>query len=178
MDHYSTHIPSLHTGCAQPYISMAMVIGKAQWHLTAKAIQDLSAWIVQKKVTVTGSLFYRYRTVSNDHHMTELEVGFPVSKEVDGDDRVTSGLIPQGTYATTLHCGSRTELHHSYDALQLWSHEQGLQWMAEPTDKGTIWPGRFDFCLDQPAIGTHRDHKRIAIAIMVEPKEHLPQPVK
>jgi effector-binding domain-containing protein len=161
---YSNIEPRLQTGCAQPYVAIGIEVTPAQWNDTCLLVPELTRWLDIKSINITGPLFYRYHTLGSEVSTYHLEVGFPIADMVDGDERVISGMIPPGTFATLVHCGGREGLNRSYIALQQWTQQQGLNWKKD----GEQWAGRFEFCLDHPAFGHDSGHKRIAIAVLID----------
>jgi effector-binding domain-containing protein len=156
--------PRLQTGCAQPYVAIAIKVTTAHWNDTCKLVPELTNWLDHKAIKITGPLFYRYHTLGNNVTPYELEIGFPIADDVEGDGHVISGNIPPGTFATLIHCGGREGLNGSYAMLQQWAQQQGIKWEKQ----GDQWAGRFEFCLDHPAFGHVSGHKRIAIAMLID----------
>ena len=54
----------------------------------------------------------------------EVEAGAPVAAAVAGDDRVVSGELPAGRYATLTHVGHPSELVAATEALLDWAADR------------------------------------------------------
>ena len=80
----------------------------------------------------------------------EIEAGVPVAAAVAGDDRVISGVLPAGRYATLTHVGHPSELVAATGALLDWAAEQGLTWDMTPGASGERWGCRLESYLTDP----------------------------
>lgn len=86
-----------------------------------------------------GAPFVAYYNM--DMEDLDLEIGFPVSKELDGREEIQAGMIPGGKQATCLYVGSYQQMEEPYNAL--------MQWMK---DKGYTATGvAYEFYLNDPA---------------------------
>lgn len=65
-----------------------------------------------------------------DMNDLDVEIGFPVAKEVEGKNEIQCGQIQSGTYAETLHIGSYDDLKTAYEALMQWMEENGHEAMG------------------------------------------------
>ena len=59
----------------------------------------------------------------------DVEIGFPVSRELPGSGEIQAGQIPGGKLATCLYTGPYSEMEPAYNALMQWMAEHG----HEPT---------------------------------------------
>jgi effector-binding domain-containing protein len=57
----------------------------------------------------------------------DLEIGFPVAKELPDKDDIKSSVITAGKYASCLHTGPYNEIGLAYQALTEWMQEKGYQ---------------------------------------------------
>ncbi len=62
-----------------------------------------------------------------DMNDLEVEIGFPVSKDMAEKENIIMSEIPAGKYATVIHMGSYTKLESSYNILMEWMEENHLQ---------------------------------------------------
>jgi effector-binding domain-containing protein len=57
----------------------------------------------------------------------EVEAGFPVRTKIDGKNEIISGVIPAGTFISTIFEGSYNDLKIAYDALAEYAQQNGLE---------------------------------------------------
>jgi effector-binding domain-containing protein len=74
----------------------------------------------------------------------------PVAAAVAGDDRVVTGVLPAGRYATLTHVGHPSELVAATGALLDWAAGQGLTWDMSPDADGDRWGSRLEISLTDP----------------------------
>jgi effector-binding domain-containing protein len=80
-----------------------------------------------------------------------VEAGVPVETAVEGDDRVTAGVLPAGRYATALHVGPYDGLIGAVDGLLQWADAQDLRWDMVETGRGQKWGSRLEIYLTDPS---------------------------
>lgn len=56
----------------------------------------------------------------------DVEMGFPVSKQLEGKDEIKAGEIPAGRYVTYMYKGPYSGMVPAYDAMNLFIKEKGL----------------------------------------------------
>ncbi len=54
----------------------------------------------------------------------DVEIGFPVSKAVQGEGDIQASEIPDGRFAACLYTGAYAEIEPAYNALMAWIQEQ------------------------------------------------------
>ncbi|MGH3648006.1 MAG: GyrI-like domain-containing protein [Micromonosporaceae bacterium] len=74
----------------------------------------------------------------------EIEAGFPVASEVDGDELVGSGVLPAGRYVTLTHVGHPDRLVELTAAMLRWGDEQGWRWDVARDETGERWGCRLE----------------------------------
>ena len=62
-----------------------------------------------------------------DMQNLDVELGFPVPKELPGKGEIQGGRIPAGKFATVLHAGPCDRVGPAYEALAKWIAEKGYQ---------------------------------------------------
>lgn len=72
----------------------------------------------------------------------DIEIGFPVSKALPGNEEIISNQIPAGKYATTIYTGPYEGLKEAYRELSDWLHKN--EWTA-----GDI---AYEFYLNDPVL--------------------------
>jgi effector-binding domain-containing protein len=87
---------------------------------------DLIAAAVEKSgLRIVGAPYTLY--LNSDMDDLEVEIGFPVDVEFDGDDVVNVGEIPAGRYAACLYEGPYEGISTAYDSLAEWVQAQGVR---------------------------------------------------
>jgi|GEM_PF-7106614 len=124
-------VPQLQTGCAQPYIAIPVQLLPADWKQLKILIDELTDWLNHQSVRIAGPLFYRYYTCGATYTVKSIEVGYPVAGEVQGNNRIITGKIPEGIFATLIHCGQPGINNPTMEKLLCWANQQGIQWKQE-----------------------------------------------
>ncbi len=57
----------------------------------------------------------------------DVELGFPVAKELPGKDDIKASRIPGGRFAAVLHTGPYDKVSVAYEALARWMTDKGYQ---------------------------------------------------
>lgn len=159
--------PRLQTGCAQPYVAIPTRVSLREWGKANALINEVTEWLSHKDVKIAGPLFYRYFVVGDAEKPFSIEVGFPVSALVEGDGRIITGHIPDGTFATFVHYGHPDKLERSFETLQSWAGGQGIRWKQHTENGDQVWGGRFDFFMTSPVDEPDLDKWRTAIAVLI-----------
>ncbi len=68
--------------------------------------------------------FTAYYNLDMEH--LDVEMGFPVSKQLAGRGEIKAGVIPAGKYAECMYKGPYAEMVPVYDAMNRWLGENGL----------------------------------------------------
>lgn len=82
-------------------------------------------YIVEQGHEPVGPAFIAYYNM--DMHNLQIEVGFPVQKELEGEGEIVLRHIPAGKKATGFHKGSYREIGKVYDALAIFLKEKGYE---------------------------------------------------
>lgn len=70
-----------------------------------------------------GPPFAAYYNMDMDN--LDVELGFPVVRQLPGKDEIMAGEIPAGRVATCLYTGPYSGVGPAYEALSQWLQEQG-----------------------------------------------------
>jgi len=164
--------PQLQTGCAQHYVAVPVDVFPVERDQLRLIILDLAEWLNQNGVHIAGPLFYRYYTFANTNDLQCAEVGYPVAAEVKGNNRIITGKIPKGMYATLTHCGQPGIVHTALETMQQWAKEQCIPWKHELQNGKQVWSGFFEFYLTDPVIVHDNRPCKTALALLID--EQLP----
>ena len=103
--------------------------------VTSKVIQllnETSDYLKSVSVEPTGPGFAVYYEVGS--FLVDLEAGYPVGQEVEGNDRVHAGELPGGKAAITLHNGPHPQMPAAHRAVQIWMREHEVDFVAPPRE--------------------------------------------
>ena len=93
--------------------------------LIGKSYGDIAQYLAQLGQYPAGAPFAAYYNM--DMQNLDVELGFPVSKELPGKGEIKSGRIPAGKFATVLHAGPYDKVGPAYEALTKWIAEKGYE---------------------------------------------------
>ncbi|QBI56288.1 GyrI-like domain-containing protein [Streptomonospora litoralis] len=97
----------------------------------------LAPAIAAQGANITGPAFGLYH--GNFEDPLDIEVGFPVDRQVEQKDDVAASTLPAGRVARMTHAGAFDGLPASWNRLHRWVEEQGLtarsfQWEVYVTE--------------------------------------------
>lgn len=100
--------------------------------LMGEVYGELGAYMGRKGIAFAGPPYAMYYNMDMD--ALDVEMGFPVSVDAEGEGRITAGEIPGGTVASAVHKGPYDKLMDTYNILMAFVRENGLEtteWMYE-----------------------------------------------
>ena len=143
--------PEIVTRPEQPCAAIRVQVTMAELGAVVPPLnQEVFAWLGKQGVPPVGAPFWKYNVIDMAGKL-EIEAGVPVAAAVAGDDRVISGVLPAGRYATLTHVGHPSELMAATEALLDWAAEQGLTWDVTPSEDGERWACRLENYLTDPS---------------------------
>jgi len=154
----------------KPYVAIPTKVTPRQWGKAATLVTEIQDWLRGKGAAASGPPFFRYWVIGGGHREHIMEVGAPVSGELDGDGRVVQGFMPAGDYVTLVHTGNPERIDGAHTRLQDWAADRGLAWMNRGEGENEVWGGRFEFYLSDP-VRTDKDACSIEIAYLVHGAE-------
>ena len=89
------------------------------------AFQTLEEYLREVGEAPVGPPYVAYTNM--DMTNLEIEIGFPVTKQLPDREPVQAGEIPAGQIATCLYTGPYTAMKTAYDELTAWVNEHGYQ---------------------------------------------------
>lgn len=117
--------PKLVTKPPQPYAAMLLTLRQPDIAGVAPPlIADVIAWITARGGSVTGAPFFNYVTFFPDGTM-QMQVGMPTANVLPGDDRISTGTLPGGTFASLTATAPYHELHDANMQLDHWAKTNG-----------------------------------------------------
>lgn len=104
------------------------------------ALAKINQFMEENGVSPDGPAFVAYYNL--DIHEMSVEIGFPVTQAIEGDDEVQPRTIPGGPAGVCLYTGPYQELATAYQQLNAYVESQG----REPTGVS------YEFYLNDPAV--------------------------
>lgn len=113
---------------------------------------ELDAWLEANGVTPADAPFWKYNVIDMTRGL-QVEVGTPVTTVAASPvaERVQTGMLPAGRYATATHTGHPAELEQATAALLKWAADQGLVWDRSDSAEGERWAARLEIYRTDPA---------------------------
>src|SRR5437588_8946263 len=120
--------PEIVTRPEQPYAAIRVRVSMADLAAVVPPLnQEVFVWLGKQGTPPAGAPFWKYNVIDMAAKL-EIEAGVPVAAAVAGDDRVVTGVLPAGRYATLTHVGHPREPMAATGALLDWAAAQGLTW--------------------------------------------------
>jgi effector-binding domain-containing protein len=142
--------PEIVTRAEQPYVAIRTQVTMADLGTVVPPLnQEVFAWLGGRGAAPAGAPFWKYNVIDMAAEL-EIEAGVAVAAAVAGDDRVVTGVLPAGRYATLTHVGHPSELVAPTKTLLDWAAEQGLTWDVTPSESGDRWGCRLETYLTDP----------------------------
>ena len=88
-----------------------------------RAYGAIAEYLQELGVSPTGAPFCGYYNM--DMQNLDLEIGFPVGKQLPGRGEIQSGWIPGGKVATTIFTGPYSAIEPAYNALTAFMQDKG-----------------------------------------------------
>lgn len=106
--------------------------------LLGESYGKIAAYLAELGEEPAGAPFTAYYNM--DMHDLDVEVGFPVTKAIQGQGEIQANQVPGGKLGYALHTGRYGDIAPAYDALTQYVKEQGY----EPTGVS------YEFYLNDP----------------------------
>ena len=65
--------------------------------------------------------------------LVDVEVGYPVDTDIEGNDRIKGNELPGGRCAVATYKGPHTDIADAHRAVHAWMHEHEVKSTGEPT---------------------------------------------
>ena len=141
--------PKLEDRDAQHFVGIrTQVPMKALKNVIPHLLGDVFAWVEKQGVAPVGAPFIRYHVIDMAGSM-DVEVGVPVATAVQGDEWISSGVIPAGRYATLVYSGVTGIKGNK--ALLDWAVNNDIKWDRWDDEHGDAFRARVEYFLTDPA---------------------------
>jgi effector-binding domain-containing protein len=135
----------------RPYVAIVAQVTMATLGTEVPPLNgEVFRWLAERGAEPAGAPFWKYNVIDMDREL-EIEAGVTVPQPLAGDDRVISGTLPAGRYATLIHVGHPSELVGATSTLLNWAAGQGLTWDMSPDEAGERWGSRLEIYLTDPS---------------------------
>jgi effector-binding domain-containing protein len=146
----TTTDPKIIERAEQPYVSIRRLVSMDHLAEVADEIPGLLDWLAARQVEPAGAPFFKYNVV-NMSGALDVEAGVPVPHPMIGDDRVLTGELSAGRFASVTHFGHFDGLLEVTAGLLDWGTEHGVEWDMSETGHGQRWGMRLEFYKTNPA---------------------------
>ncbi|WP_319469652.1 GyrI-like domain-containing protein [uncultured Trichococcus sp.] len=110
----------------QPTLIMKAVTSVGELpKILGKAFMEIVTHIMELGEQPVGPAFVGYFNM--DMERLELEIGFPVSKELSGKGDIEASHIPAGKQVTCMYKGPYMEMPPVYEEIQKWIKDNGYK---------------------------------------------------
>ena len=129
-----------------------------------KLLKELRTWVKQHGIADEGLFFLRYHVIDMNGPM-DIEVGFVVQTHLTGDERVKSGVLPAGRYASLVYTGSGMQANK---ALIGWAKDNGIAWDRWDDPRGDAFRARTETYLTDPKVQPLKTKWEVEVAIKIK----------
>ncbi|NLX63256.1 MAG: GyrI-like domain-containing protein [Clostridiaceae bacterium] len=110
---------------SQPILSIRKTTSVSKLHEEiGKAYGMIAMYLQEMGEQPAGAPFTAYYNM--DMENLDVEMGFPVSKPIEGRGDIKAGSIPEGRYVEGMYKGPYSVISSAYDAISAWMSENGL----------------------------------------------------
>ena len=94
-------------------------------NIVGKVYGTIVNYISESGEMPLGPAFIAYYNM--DMENLEVEIGFPIAREIEGKGEIMLRYIPEGKKATGYHKGAYSEMGPLYDQLATWINQRGFE---------------------------------------------------
>jgi effector-binding domain-containing protein len=113
---------------------VVFIRAKVQIDMLPKLLEEtdekIKRYLKDNRITATDTLYTRYHNAQpgiDVIDVIDVEIGVPVSMEVQGNSELRSSVIPAGRYVTAMYKGDPDELETAYEGILKWIYEADLK---------------------------------------------------
>jgi effector-binding domain-containing protein len=162
-------VPALTERPSAHYVAIDAIVSMDEIPAVAPQLFDeIFAWVEARGIDPTGESFIKYDVISMPDRLA-LQFGIHVPEPLDGDDRVHSGVIPEGVYGVVTHTGPHNELYDVTALIVGWAKERSIEWDATDTPEGHAFVSRLERYLVDPGDDADSANWQTEVAIKVAP---------
>jgi effector-binding domain-containing protein len=110
---------------------------------------EVLEYLAAQSMQPAGPPFMRYYVINMEEKL-EIELAWPVTAPIAGNERINAGVLPAGRYASLVYTGVENGVAGN-GVLIGWAEQQGLTWDRWDDEKGDAFASRVEFYLTDPA---------------------------
>jgi effector-binding domain-containing protein len=165
--------PKIDTRKEQPYVSIRTQVGVAELGpAIPQLLGEVAGWLGQQGLSPSGAPFLKYNLI-NMMDKLDLEMGWPTEKVLKGNERITTGTLPAGKYASVVYTGpfEGPGLMDANRVLIEWGRDNNIQWDGSTSDKGDTFAARYETYFTDPNVEPDSSKWETEVAIKVADKK-------
>ena len=161
--------PRLENRKEQPYVAIRTSLPIPFGSYLQPLWNEVSSWLKGQGITSPGPAIIRYLTTDMSRKL-DIDVGFAVNTHVAGNNRIVSGVLPAGQYATLSYTGPYRGkgIFKTNVAMMEWAKENGVTWNTTTRDGVEWWNGRVEWYLTDPKKEANTKKYQAELAVMVK----------
>ena len=143
--------PKIEYRQAQPYAAVRKQVSIPFGNVLGPLWGEVNTWLAGKGLTQSGAPFIRYITTDMARKL-DIEVGWPVTSSVTGDEHITTGIFPAGKYAVLTYTGpyKGMGLVKATAALLDWAEKNHVRWQMTNINGVDSWEARLEHYITDP----------------------------
>ena len=146
---YKVTEPKIEDRNEQPYVGIRTKASSPELPtVIPQTLDEVFAWLGQRGIAPAGAPFIRYHVINMETQM-DIELGVPVAKPVQGDGRVSGGVLPAGRHATLVYTDV-TKGREGNKVLVDWAKDNGIEWDRWDDANGDAFRSRYESFLTPP----------------------------
>lgn len=110
---------------------------------------EVLAWLEARGTSPSGAPFLRYYVIDMAEKM-DIELSWFTDEVLEGDDRVNTGELPAGQYASLVYTDVTKGIAGN-GVLIDWAQQQGLEWDRWDDPNGDAFRCRYETFITDPA---------------------------
>lgn len=140
-------LPTIVNRKAQPYAAIRQETKIPFQTVVSKTLPKVEKWL-GKRGLGHGPMLIKYDFIKMPE--LNLQLGFLLDEAIEGDDKVTAGILPAGKYATLTYWGHYRNLRDVTGMLIDWARGRGIAWDADESPHGDSFTSRFELYPNGP----------------------------
>lgn len=135
----------------QPYVAIRTQLTMQEMGsgIIPQLHDELLDWLAPQGKAPAGPPFMRFYVINMPGRL-DVELGWIVADRMVGTERINTGVLPAGRYASLVYTGVANGIAGNA-ALLDWTRQQGLVLDQWTTDQGDAFAARIEFYLTDPA---------------------------
>jgi len=143
--------PKLEQRPAQHFVARRLQVPIPFSQYLQPAWEEVGTWLEKQGASPSGPPIIRYLAIDMATFLT-IEVGFPVEKALEADERISVDIFPAGCYAVSTYTGTYKGkgLMKATAALLDWAQEHKITWDTSTIDNVEWWRARYESYITDP----------------------------